>query len=87
MKHLVLAAIIGLSFTAAPAEARTQLERLVDQELRSLGFKDVKVSELSTGQLSAIYSTANRPGRQGEKRGMIKSILGGKNSVRGLISR
>ena len=87
MKHLVLAAIIGLSFTAAPAEARTQLERLVNQELRALGFKDVNVEKLSTAQLADIYSTAHLPGRQGQKRGMIRSILGGNNTVRGLIRR
>lgn len=87
MKLLVLAAIVGLAFTAPPAEARTQLERLVNHELRSLGFKDVNVEKLSTAQLADIYSTANRPGRQGQKRGMIRSILGGKNTVRGLINR
>ncbi len=87
MKYIVLAAALGVAFVAPPAEARTQLERLVSTELRSYGFSDVRVEDLTTAQLSAIYSTANRPGRDGQKRGMIRSILGGKNTVRGLLNR
>jgi hypothetical protein len=83
----MLAAALGVSVMAPPAEARTQLERLVKTELRAYGFSDVRVEDLTTAQLSAIYSTANRPGGDGQKRGMIKSILGGKNTVRGLFKR
>lgn len=87
MKYLMIAAALVVSMGVPQAEARTQLERLVATELRSYGFRSVRVDDLSTAQLTAIYSTVNRPGPAGEKRGMIKSILGGKNSLRGLFNR
>ena len=86
MKHLLLATALGLVVSAPPAEARTQLERLVRHELQDLNIRNVNVAELSTAQLAAIHAAANRPGQQGSKRGVVRSILGGRNTIRGLLN-
>lgn len=79
---LCLAAALA---AATPAAAETQLQRSVAQDLREFGFGDVDVTRLSISQLAAIHHIANQSGSHGKKRGLIRSALGGRNSLRGLL--
>ena len=83
IRPLILAMILALS--APPALALTQLEQLVERELREYGFKDVDVESLTTAQLATISSIANAPGPEGGKRGLIASALGKPYNLRGLL--
>lgn len=82
-RALILAAA-ALPVAALPASATEQLRRLVKDDLRRFGFVDVDVNDLTPSQLGAIHAVANEK-RRGGQRGMIRSILGGQNSLRGLF--
>ena len=82
-----LAVVIGLAIgaTAVPAAALTQLQTSVQNDLRDYGFHEVDVTQLSTAQLAAIHSIAHSRGREGGKRAMIRSTLGGPDTLRSLF--
>ncbi len=83
-RPLALAALV-LTLAAPPASADDQLRLLVADDLRSLGFHEVDVDSLTLNQLAAIHAVAHDKRRGGGRRGMIRSILGGRNSLRGLF--
>ncbi len=79
---VALAALLALG---TPAMALTQLQQMARIELRELGFGEVDVTQLTTSQLAAIRNVANEKGVDGQKRGNIRSILGGPYSLRRLF--
>ena len=81
-----LALVFGL--TAAPAvEAQgRQLADLVEAELLRY-VRNVDVDSLSSTKLAAIYSIMHSRHTESEKRLLIRSALGGRHSLRGLIFR
>lgn len=82
-RTLILAAA-ALPFAASTTSANEQLRRLVEHDLRRFGFRDVDVDELTSSQLGAIHAVANEK-RRGGQRGMIRSILGREDTLRGLF--
>ena len=84
MKGLVRAFALAVSLAAMPAVASDQLRLLVAQDLQRLGFTEVDVNSLTSAQLGAIHAVANEK-RDGGRRGMIRSILGGQYTLRGLF--
>ena len=85
MTRILAFAIISLLAFAPEAQAMTQLQRSVAQYLREYGFRGVDVTELSLAQLATIQHIATQKGREGQKRGLIRSALGGGYSLRGLL--
>lgn len=70
---------------APAAGALTQLELSVARDLREYGFRDVDVERLTPAQLAAIHHIASASVNEGEKRGVIRSILGGRGTLRGAL--
>jgi len=84
---LALAVALAAALPPGPAPAAdpdSQLARQVAKELPSYGV-DVDVATLSTHQLARIYGVMHRPLSHSEKRAQIRSILGGRFSLRGLL--
>ena len=82
MKTLIGAAVLaafGLS-----AEASDQLRLSVRHELPRYGV-EVDVRSLSTAQLAAIHHILHSDHSHSEKRGLIRSAVGGAHSLRGLL--
>lgn len=87
MFKLVSAAVFA-AITLLPATAyadRTPLEQSVARELPRYGFKDVDVDQLSSSQVAALYMLVHGKRSHGDKRALIKSTLGGRNTLRGLL--
>jgi len=81
---LATVALIGASTLAAGAQT-SQLERLVAHDM-SFYQRNVDVSTLSNAQLSAIYQIMHNSRRStNQKRLLIRSVLGGRNTLRGLF--
>ena len=82
-----LAAALLVLALAAPtgwAAGSSQLRQSVDRDLKQFGFRNVDVETLTPAQLTAIHTVASGKRRSGQ-RGIIRSILGGRNTVRGLF--
>ncbi|MBV0910830.1 hypothetical protein [Anianabacter salinae] len=79
--------LIALLALAAPAHAdarNTQLESLVANEIDTY-VDGVDVADLSNGQLATIYSIMHGGRSESDKRAMIRSAIGGRNTLRGLL--
>ena len=83
MKPLTLAILIALAGTA-PAAANEQMDRSVRMVLIEYGFSEVDPTSLSVSQKAAILDIAGDSNDQ-NKRSLIQSAIGGKNTLRGLI--
>lgn len=84
MRHLALAMfIIGLA-ASAPAATQSQLERSVERDLRRLSI-NVDASSLTNGQLSSLHLILNSTRSENSKRGLARSVIGGRNSLRGVL--
>ncbi len=82
-----IAAVLALVLAAGAAQAndgRTQLIRSVEQELDHY-VQGVDASQLSTQQLAAIRSIMYSSRSESSKRGLIRSAVGGNNSLRSLL--
>ena len=74
-----------LGATAALAEApKDQLLANVSRDLPHY-VQGVDASQLRRSQLSAIYAIMHGGMREGDKRKHIRSVLGGRFSLRGLL--
>ena len=82
MKSVIAAAILAVFTTGA--EANEQLRRAVSFELARYDI-EVDVRDLSTGELAAIQQIANSDRSYSDKRGLIRSAVGGRYSLRGLL--
>ena len=83
LKPSLFALILGTG--AALAEAPTdQLYASVSRDLPHY-VKDVDVDSLSRSQLAHIYSIMHGGRSESDKRKMIRSALGGRFSLRGLL--
>ncbi len=70
---------------AARADApKNQLRALVGQQLH-LYVKDVDVDDLDQSQVAAIYTIMHSKRSTSYKLSMIRSVVGGRNSLRGLL--
>ena len=79
--------VLLLGTGAALAEAPTdQLYANVSRELPHY-VKDVDVDSLSRSQLAHIYSIMHGGRSESDKGRMIRSVLGGQYSLRGLLFR
>jgi hypothetical protein len=83
-------ALIAASLILGPAAAtqadapRDQLRAAVARDL-PIYMPDVDVDSLSRSQLSTIYSILHSSRSAGDKTALIRSALGGRNSLRGLL--
>ncbi|WP_227418227.1 hypothetical protein [Roseitranquillus sediminis] len=85
MRHLLLG--LFLLTAAAPAGASEQLRMLVTRELPRYGYTDVDVRALTIEQVAAIHHALHSDHySESEKRAMLRSALGGRQSLRGLLS-
>ncbi len=84
MRRALVALTLAATFAAMPATASDQLRLLVEKDLERVGFTEVDVNSLTSAQLGAIHAVANEK-REGGRRGMIRSILGGQYTLRGLF--
>lgn len=84
MIRLAMLAVIAVAL-AAPVSASGQLRTSVARDLRGLGFHGVEVAELTSSQLSAIHAVAHSDASQTRKRLSVRSILGGRNTLRSLL--
>ena len=69
---------------AAPATAASQLDRLVEHDLRHFQL-DVDVQDLTSGQVAALNALFSSNRSHSDKRLMARSIIGGRNSLRGVL--
>jgi hypothetical protein len=84
-RPLILAAVVAvLGATSAHAGAREQLLPKVAAQLPDY-VQDVDPQSLSTSQLGVIYNIMHSAGSTGEKAAEIRSVLGGRYSLRGLL--
>ncbi|MGG7645180.1 hypothetical protein ACQ5SP_10280 [Rhodovulum sp. YNF3179] len=81
---LLSAALIALAGPAAAGKGSDQLTASVARELPRYGF-DVDVKTLDRAQVAALHHALYTDRSTGGKRAMIKSILGGRYSLRGLL--
>ncbi|MAQ83749.1 MAG: hypothetical protein CMH12_11015 [Maritimibacter sp.] len=90
MKRPLLAALAAAAVgLAAPAHAdydaaRAQLINSVERELPRYA-RDVDLSQLSNAKLAEIKAAIHGPGSESDKRMKVRSILGGRFSLRGLL--
>jgi len=85
MRTTLLATAVTFGAFSTPAHAVSeQLLRLVSAELPNY-VSGVDVNSLSNSQLATIYSIMHGPKSEGAKTGLIKSTLGGRNSIRSLF--
>jgi hypothetical protein len=84
MKSAVTIATVLLGLSGVPGQANSQLALQVKQDLKRYGFTE-DVSRLSSSQLSNIHLIIHSRRSESSKRGLIKSALGGKNSLRGIL--
>jgi hypothetical protein len=84
MRTCFLAAALALTVSGG-AMAATQLEQSVSFGLKSHGFTDVDVEALRPSQLAALHHVMNSRKSLGDRIALIRSILGGRNTLRGLL--
>ena len=74
-----------VSLSCAPGFA--QADQLLLNVTRELPYfvQDVDPSTLNRTQLGRIYTIIHSSRSHGDKMGLIKSVLGGRNSLRGLF--
>lgn len=85
--HRIFVATLALGLSASLAQATTrneQLFSLVNQELDQY-VAGADASTLSNSQLASIYSIMHTSKSHGQKGAMIRSVLGGDYSLRGLL--
>lgn len=85
MTRILAPAALAALLAAAPALASDQLRLSVSDDLRRYGFTEVDVARLDAAQLAAIHAIANGLSDSGGRRAQIASILGGRNTLRGLF--
>jgi len=82
-------AIIAFAFatTTATGQTRAPSDQLLANVSRELPayLPDVDASTLSRSQLAAIYSIMHGGGSGSKKHAMIRSVVGGQYSLRGLL--
>ena len=83
--RVALALVATLTVTGCAGSAQDQLRAQVGSRLDRNGFRQVDVDRLSTGQLAALHGHMNSQRSEGDKRALIRSTLGGRNSLRGLL--
>ena len=85
LKPLILSAVLVVTASVARAEVHAdQIFSLVSQEL-PVYVKDVDPATLSRHQLLTIYSILHSGRSGGDKIAMIRSVIGGRGSLRGLL--
>jgi len=86
MRRTVFAALT-LCFAALSAQAKAPSDQLLANVTRELPnyVANVDASTLRRSQLAAIYSIMHDGHSEGEKRMMIRSVIGGRHSLRGLL--
>ena len=84
IRRAVITALALAVATPVPAAPSEQLRRAVELDLKRYGFGDVDVDRLTSAQLAAIHAIANEK-RPNGARGQIRSVLGGRNTLRGLF--
>jgi hypothetical protein len=85
LRPLTLLATAALLSLTAPATAKTdQLLSLVEMELPFYA-PGVDARSLSRAQLASIYSILHGSKSGGDKRALIRSVIGGPYSLRGLL--
>ncbi|MEL7114126.1 MAG: hypothetical protein AAGP08_00815 [Pseudomonadota bacterium] len=80
---LAIAAALVLSAQGAAADAREQLILSVSRDLS--WYSDVDPNTLSTHQLASIKTILHSSRSVGYKRAHIRSTIGGRNSLRGVL--
>lgn len=81
---LVVAMLAAMPSSAAQADGRTQMIRAVAHELGNY-VQGVDPETLSIQQLAAIRSIMYSSRSESDKRGLIRSAVGGRNSLRSLL--
>ncbi len=89
LRTIALTVIFGLSAGAQPAVAAnasdSQLRALVRMELHNYTL-DTDPDELTESQLGVIYTIMHSGRPHGSKSALIRSYIGGRNTLRGLLS-
>lgn len=83
---IIAAAVLAAAVLAAapPAGAASQLELLVKRDLRHYQL-GVEVDDLTSGQIAALNVLFSSNRSHSDKRLLAKSIIGGRNSLRGVL--
>ena len=84
LRTIAIALAIAAGTGPATADSRTQLLASVDREL-AFFVPNVDAASLSTSQLAAINGVIHGDGSHSHKIGAIRSIIGGRSSLRGLL--
>jgi hypothetical protein len=79
----VFVTLVGLALPVH-ADSRAQLLRHVERDLPSY-VDDVRADSLTTTQLARIYNVMHSRETSSEKQMHIRSIIGGRNTLRGLL--
>ena len=85
MRYLIVAAL--MLATALPAFAFNHQDAQRRQVVRELSLHGLNVdpAALSDAQVRHIYLILNENQSEGKKLGLIRSVLGGGNSLRGVL--
>ncbi|MEL6643029.1 MAG: hypothetical protein AAFQ79_03780 [Pseudomonadota bacterium] len=83
-RHALAAALVLALAGPAAATTREQLEPSVARDLKRHQIR-VDTDTLRTGQINALYSLFHSNRSHSEKRAMARSIVGGRNSLRGVL--
>ena len=86
MKQIIpLAVSLVLAFGAlSPVQADSQLQQLVALELRNYA-PGVDPASISNVQLGQIYTIIHSPRTESDKRSLVRSTIGGPDTLRGLF--
>ncbi len=85
MSRALIAALLAMLPLQAVAQGQpSQLEALVASELHHY-TNDATVDDLNNSQLAQIYSIMHSNRSEGDKRRLIQSAIGGRNTLRGLL--
>jgi len=87
MSRRFLGLVMALSLSALAARAAAPEDQLLAHVTRELPnyVDDVDPATLRRSQLAAIYSIMHDGHSEGEKRALIRSVIGGRFSLRGLL--
>ena len=87
LKHTVAALALMISAVSASAQSGgDQLLQNVSRELPRY-FRDVDATTLSQSQLAALSLIMHSSRTEGDKRALMRSVIGGPNTLRGLFGK
>ncbi|MEM1064040.1 MAG: hypothetical protein AAF771_00430 [Pseudomonadota bacterium] len=79
-----LAIVAGIALALPAAAERSQIAQSIARDVERLNL-GVTVDDLDSTQVAALHAILNSNRSESDKRGLAKSVIGGRNSLRDLL--